>query len=240
MRFYTLPWDMKDYPWLFVAYHYRSALNRSNFKHAIHDCGVIRFFKKKLWKDYPPFWLYEYCSVAEKLTEKFGDRLLIVAPDYPDDYHPGVLSDNVSRTFKNLKFCMNYEANWLPVIQSPYLDVDGFRKSCERMKSEFGDFDTYAIGTVCKTNDLKFIIRCCKLAREYFPNKLIHAFGLTLSALPYVRTSIDSFDSMAWAFPRKHGLPSCKNSQERREYFKVYLKRVNELLELDPPLDRWF
>jgi len=84
-----------------------------------------------------------------------------------------------------------------------------------------------AVGTVCKTNDLGFIEYCYQIARRFFPHSWIHAFGLTLSALPKVSRYINSWDSMAWTFPRKPG-HSCKNSRERVRYFIEYLERVNE------------
>ncbi|MEM2365695.1 MAG: hypothetical protein QXL06_02000 [Nitrososphaerota archaeon] len=118
---------------------------------------------------------------------------------------------------------------WLPVIQSRYLDPFSFMQSAEALHELIGDYPRVAIGTVCKCKNLGFIEFCCKYARKVFPHSWIHAFGMTLTALPRVMQYINSFDSMAWTFPRTPGKSSCKNEQERKEYFYAYLKRVNEV-----------
>lgn len=115
---------------------------------------------------------------------------------------------------------------YLPVIQSRYLDKFSFIECADKLSTMLGDYPQVAIGTVCKCKDMDFILYCCQVARKFFPNSWIHAFGLTLNALPKVKRYINSFDSMAWTFPRTHGSHSCKNKHERKQYFETYLKKV--------------
>jgi hypothetical protein len=231
MIFYTLP--PKDIEWDYLLVNpknYKELFERI-FKHAILDSGVMIFHENPNLKDYPKnfinFWKHE----AKRLTKIFGDRLWITIPDYPDDYHPGQFGDNVSKTIENIKEFIKIDGvNWIPVIQSNYLNIFSFIKSCEKIKEIIGDYPRIAIGTVCKTNSLKFIEYCCRIARGFFPKSHIHAFGLTLRALPKVKNFINSFDSLAYSFPRTRG-HLCKNKKERIEYFYKYIKRVKDILK---------
>lgn len=117
----------------------------------------------------------------------------------------------------------------MPVLQSRYLDKLSFLESAQKLRELIGDYPQIAIGTVCKCRNLDFIEYCCKVARRFFPHSWIHAFGLTLSALPKVKQYINSFDSMAWTFPRERGGHSCKNKKERIQYFNAYIAKVQNV-----------
>ena len=230
MRFYTLPPDVYvDYPWILVNFFNRQKLRSFRFKHAILDSGVNRIFLNWRKDDYPSWVLKRIEFVAKQLSEIYKGRLWVTIPDYPDDYYPGYVKDNVNRTLKNIERFLAIEGvEWLPVIQSRFQDVFSFFESCEKQKSLIGDFPRVAIGTVCKSRKLGFIVNCCKIARRYFPNSHIHAFGLTLEVLPKVKDYIDSWDSMAWTFSRK-GKVSCKNLKERIAFFNAYIRRIEEI-----------
>lgn len=226
-------------------------LFKVEFEHAILDCGVGIFKHDPSLTEYPPGFLSYWKRLAKYLTSIFKDRIWITIPDYPDDYNPGQFGDNVSKTLKNVEEFIKIDGvNWLVVIQSRYLDKRSFLQSCKMTKELVGDYPRIAIGTVCKTNNIDFIEYCCRTARKFFPRSHIHAFGLTLRALPRVcrylpgsdssvadtgrsawrRALLDSFDSMSYTFPRGPGR-SCKNMSERIAYFYAYIKRVNEILE---------
>jgi hypothetical protein len=226
-RFYTLPPSGVDWPYLLVNPNNYKVLFKRKFKHAILDCGVERFNKNPELKDYPKSFLENWKWKAKELTEIFGERLFVTIPDYTDDFNPGQFGDNVSKTLANIKEFVSVEGvNWLPVIQSRYLDRFSFMESCQMVREAVGDYPRVAVGTVCKTQKLSFIEYCCKAARKHFPKSWIHAFGLTLNSLPRVKGYINSWDSLAWTFPRKPGA-SCKNAKERVQFFTDYLKRLN-------------
>lgn len=231
MRFYTLPVDVHvDYPWILVNFFNRKKLRYFRFKHAILDSGVNRVFFNWRKDDYPSWMINRIDFVAQQLSEIYRNRLWVTIPDYPDDY-PGHVKNNIDRTISNIKrFLTIDDVEWLPVIQSRYQDVFSFFESCEKTKGLIGDYPRVAIGTVCKSRKLKFITDCCKIARRKFPKSHIHAFGLTLKALPKVKDYLDSWDSLAWTFPRKHGVASCKNRKERIAFFNAYIKRIQELI----------
>jgi len=228
-RFYTLP-DV-DYPFLLVNRKNYRVLFKRKFTHAIIDSGVSDFHNKNV-KDYPASFLRNWTWKARQLQEIWKDKIWFVIPDYPDDYNPGQFGDNVSKTLRNIEYFISEapDVNWLPVIQSRYLDKFSFLESCQKLRELVGNYPRVAIGTVCKTKDLSFITYCCKAARTHFPNSWIHAFGLTLSALPKVADLIDSFDSMAWTFPRERGGHSCRNRKECLQYFYAYLEKVKPFL----------
>jgi len=230
-RFYTLPPSGCDWPYLLVNPNNYRVLYRRRFEHAILDCGVEAFKFNPHLKDYPRSFLEMWKRMARRLTETFGDRLFVTVPDYPDDFNPGQFGDNVSKTLRNVEEFMAVDGvNWLVPIQGRYMDKFSFLESCQRLREIVGDYPRLAIGTVCKTNNLDFIAYCCRAARVFFPRSWIHAFGLTLTALPKVANAIDSFDSMAWTFPRGRGGHSCRNRVERARYFYAYLKKVEQFV----------
>ena len=235
MRFYTLPPDGIEWPWLFTTMPRYKVLFRRKFEHAIVDSGVEQFFNHGRLRDYPRWYLAEYKRKAKYLASIFGDRVWFVIPDYPDDYVPGMCYegglDNVDKTIRNIEeFIAIDGVEWLPVIQSRYEDTFSFISSCERVKELLGHYPRLAIGTVCKARQLKWIVWCCLYARKVFPLSWLHAFGLTLSALSRLRDHLDSFDNMAWTFPRHAGLPSAKSLEAKRRYFLAYIARIKEVI----------
>jgi hypothetical protein len=225
LRFYTLPPRQIQHPYLLVNPKNCRELRVRDWEHAIVDCGV-ELFRNREAKEYPPGFLHYWKGKAKQLSELYNGRIFVTCPDYPDDFNPGQFGDNVEKTLKNVEEFISVDGvNWLVSIQSRYLDRFSFFESCAKLKDLVGDYPRIAVGTVCKTNDLGFIEYCCQIARRFFPHSWIHAFGLTLSALPRVSRYINSWDSMAWTFPRKPG-HSCKNSRERVRYFMEYIERV--------------
>jgi hypothetical protein len=200
------------------------------FEHAIADSGVLIFHDPEV-KDYPRYFLEEWKYHAKILTDMYGDRVWCTIPDYPDDYNPGQFGDNVAKTLKNIEDFITIDGvNWIISLQSRFLNLFTFAEAIQGVKDIVGkSYPRLAIGTVCKTNNVKFIQNCLEMARKNFPDSYIHAFGLTLSALPRVHNKIDSFDSMAWTFPRTRGRGSCKNMEERKQFFNEYLNRIDEI-----------
>jgi len=231
VRFYTLPPSGVDWSYLLVNPSNCKVLFKHKFKHAILDCGVETFKHNPDLKDYPEGFLERWKWKAKQLTEIFGERLFVTIPDYPDDFNPGQFGDNIAKTLENIKdFIFVDGVNWLPSIQSRFLNRFSFLESCEKTKRIIGDYPRVAVGTVYKTNNLSFIEYCCKVTRKVFPKSRIHAFGLTLRALPKVKSAINSFDSLAYSFPRKSGMGSCKNLSERQKFFHAYIERIKQIL----------
>ena len=233
MRFYTTPPLGVDYDYMLVNPKTRKRLKYKDFNHAIADCGVLIFHDNNV-KEYPRYFLEEWKYHAKILSDMYGvDRVWCTIPDYPDDYNPGQFGDNVGMTLRNVEDFITIDGvNWIISLQSRFLDLDSFEKGCETVKEKYGNYPRLAIGTVCKTNNLKFIKECCLMARECFPKSKLHAFGMTLRSYPHVCHVIDSWDSMAWTFPRVSGRGSAKNKTERIQFFYDYLERVKELEEI--------
>ena len=251
IRFYTLPPNGVEYPYLLVNPRTYRQLFKRKFIHAILDCGV-EIFRFSDRTEYPKSFLKNWKYKAKYLTEIFGDRLWVTIPDYPDDLARQFNGINVEKTLRNVEEFISFDGvNWLVPLQSQFLNPLSFFESCQKTKELIGDYPYIAIGTVCKTNKLKFIEYCCKVARKFFPKSHIHAFGLTLRALPRVirtlsswdssvpnqrmklwrRQLLDSFDSLAYTFNiNGYGNLRAKNMSERIKYFHAYIKRINEIL----------
>jgi len=231
---------------------YRELFKRK-FEHAIFDCGVEIFHRDPNRTEYPRSFLHQWKHKARHLAEIFGDHLWVTIPDHPDDYHMQFKGANVEKTLRNVEEFLTVDGvNWLVPLQSQFLNPFSFAESCQRTKELIGDYPRIAIGTVCKTRNLKFIAYCCRMARRIFPDSHIHAFGLTLRALPRVipllsswdslaadpggrRLWLDSWDSDAYTFPRGQGRGSCKNEKERVLFFYAYIQRIKEILEKGEP-----
>lgn len=232
MRFYTTPPRNVAYPYLLVNPKNKDELKRREFTHAIADSGVLIFHDSEV-KEYPRYFLEEWKYKAKILTDIYGDRVWCTIPDYPDDYNPGQFGDNVAKTLENIEDFISVDGvNWIISLQSRFLNIFTFAEAIQGVKDLVGDYPRLAIGTICKTNKIDFIDSCCQMARLNFPNSYIHAFGLTLRAIPKVKEQIDSFDSMAWTFPRTPGRSSCKTEIERKQFFENYLNRLEEIINV--------
>lgn len=199
------------------------------WKHAILDVGIEIFSTQT---DYPAGYHEKYIQTAKYLTRIFEDRIWCVIPDYCDDLSPGLIKHNVEKTLANIRRYHKIPGvNWVWPLQARFLDLESFRYCCSQVKALNPQPARLAIGTVCKTQRVEFIKRCCLLARRYFPGAWIHAFGLTLKALPHVKALIDSFDSLAWTWPRERGKGRPCTAEERLEYYQAYTKRIREILE---------
>jgi len=235
IRFYTLPPRGVEWPYLLVNCRNYRELFKRRFEHAILDTGVELFFDKLRLRGYPKWFLTMWRDLAKRLSKLFEGKLWVVIPDVPSDYHPSDWSNglNVELTLKNVEdFASIDGVDWVVVVQSRFDDLLSYYSSLKRTKEIVGDYPRIAIGTVCKTRNLRFIIEVCKATRTWFPKSHVHAFGLTLTALPMVAKYIDSWDSLAYTFPRERGGRSCKTQAERAEYFEKYLERVEQCLRL--------
>ena len=230
MRFYTTPKGEVEWPYWLVNPRTEKRLLNSGFEHAIADSGVMIFVHEDI-TEYPQGFLREWKYKAKLLTDIYGeDRISCVIPDYPDDYNPGQFGDNVEKTISNIEDFISVDGpKWVVSLQSRYLDKFSFLKAVQEVKDLLGHYPNLAIGTVCKCNRIEFIKYCCDVARQHFPKSWLHAFGLTLRALPHVNETLDSWDSMAWTFPRKPGGRSHRGGEEV-EYFDAYVNRIAEIM----------
>jgi len=244
--FFTTPPEGIYYPYLLANYRNVEKLIARKFELMLVDSGVFYWFFKRRMEDYPAWYLDEAMRIAFKLSRIYGDKVWFTIPDYPSDYYPTDWRRNVERTFANIERFRRMEGvEWVYVIQGPYpfnpddriSCLEAFEDSCKRMKKYAPK--RLGIGTICKGNDLKFIVECCKIAREYFPDEWIHAFGPSLKSIPLIRPYINSFDSMAYIFyaPWQNSkwrnpkvgerLPS---SSEKRARFHAWMKSLKKKL----------
>ena len=237
VRFYTRI-DGSDfkaikYPWQMViaepALLNNAIYNYEHWEHAIIDCGIEHFLSGE-HDEYKPGFFVEHLLICKKLTKDFGDRVWCTIPDYPDDYNPGHIKDNVGKTLRNIEAYHDIKGvNWIYPVQAKYLNKNSFLECCETVKSLY-DPERIAIGTVCKTGSIAFIESCSKIARRVFKDSWIHAFGPTLSALPKMVPYLDSFDTTAY-FRNPDTGEMCKNRKQRLEFFNIYRERVETIIK---------
>jgi len=166
------------------------------------DAGVELFFLRKKLRDYPAGYLEHYADKARLLSKTFKNAWVTI-PDYPDDYYPGYITDNVEKTIANIRrFITVPGVQWLPVIQSRFHDRFSFLSALAEVRSIIGDYERVAIGTVCKSRDSGWIAYTAQATRNYFPHSKIHAFGATLKALPKFHMYVYSADSVSWDWGR--------------------------------------
>jgi len=226
-RFYTYPEPFHRWPYLLVPFHLWRTLLRRDFEHAIVDSGVEIFAHGA--KDYPKGFYERYIARAKQLSKLLEGKVWFVIPDYPDDYLNNPIEDNVEKTLRNIEMFYKIDGvEWVFPLQADYLNLESFRYSCREVRKY--NPERVAIGTVCKTRNIEFIEKCCKLARQFFPSSWIHAFGPTLRALPRIINYIDSWDSCAFFTSHEKGQRMCRNKAERKRYFEEYIKRVNAIL----------
>jgi hypothetical protein len=239
MRFYTLPpsgvyWNYvflnAKHPTPGISYLQRQGKVRS----IILDCGVS-IFKDPSVKDYPANHLDNLVDLYKKLT-CHADEVYAVPPDYPDDFNPKSLwtdKTNIERTVESVLTVVNKYpwVNWLIPLQG-FNEQPESIKRCIDLYNDLGvteRFDYFAVANLCVSRRSKTIIDTVNTAKKLLPNKRLHAFGVSVTALKKLRDVLYSFDSMAYTFPRKRGLPSCRNLEEKRRYFYEYIQRLKEL-----------
>lgn len=236
MRFYSLPPRELYYPYLMLTMKNRNELDKRHFDHAIVDSG-IEIFAKKHVTDYPLSFLHRYEQRAEILTHKFKEKVWVTIPDYCDDLNPNQIKNNVKKTIKNIReYLPNKNVNWLPVIQSKNFNRFSLLENLSEYQEVLGDYPRVAIGTVCKARNLKFIVDCCKIVKKFFPDKWLHAFGLTLAAVQKCEPYLNSWDSQACYFPRKPfkqwsketGFKPFPNGNTRIFFFNAYLEAITK------------
>lgn len=134
LRFYTLPPNDVYYPFLLVNRKNYRCLFKRKFEHAILDSGVMDFARKDV-ADYPKGFLNRWINEARQLQKIFNNRVWIVIPDFPDDYNPGKFGNNVAKTLEVIKcYIQHTDVEWLPVIQSCYMNKFSFLESCQKLK----------------------------------------------------------------------------------------------------------
>jgi hypothetical protein len=244
VRFYTNP--PRDVQWPFILFNIRNhsteiaryKLKTAKWmKHCLIDSAVDKWFFIDRLNDYPPNYLKEYAKIAKKLTRQFPEAWITI-PDYPDDYEHKLCwrngKTNVDLTLENIeRFICIDGVNWLPVLQSEYLNFESFREMCRQVRQKYNPV-RLGIGTVCKTQNLKFIQNCIRHARQMFPNAWLHAFGPTLKAVNLIQHEVNSFDSTAYFYKPSGELlgPMKCTQKERRSYFEHWITKLQRITSI--------
>lgn len=191
--------------------------------HEIVDIGIYDLLK-------PPYQHSE--DKLKKWIELDTDGWKVV-PDCPDlqgEFGREIDFSNTEYSWALLrKYYNQKDTTHLPVLQSEYQNIKSFKEYIKRFKDEYGRVDKVAVGSICKADNHDIGVKMLKIARREFPDSWIHAFGLRFQQFKRAYSLIDSYDSTSWTFPRSSGRGSCKNLEERVEFFNDYIQRINEV-----------
>jgi len=231
MRIYIYYTDMKGYPFKIIPMFKVTDGISFDFQHLIVDSGVNRFFKIERRKEYPETYLEMYPVLAEKLTRKYGNKVWIVIPDYPDDYEHNRIQDNMRRTLRNVELMIDRKANWIVPIQAKWNDIEEFKEACREYRDLIGDYPRIAIGTLCTRSRKDYAIKCCKIARKFFPDSWIHVFGPNIAWLRHIAPYINSIDSVAYHYP-PHGAKGRFREKVKENWIRIWLSKANGYLSV--------
>lgn len=227
-RFYTLPPLEIEYPYILANIKDVKEIEKRKPEHSIIDCGIYDLLK-------PPFRHSDERIALWKRMEAPGWK---VVPDCPSlQYEHGVDLGYRNTDYSKELLKQLYDQNdlsHLPVIQFEIIKgSNSYKQSIKRyiqwFKRKYGQPQNIGVGSVCKAGSKEMVVWVMKHVREQFPKSWVHAFGLKLNHYHAVYRLIDSFDSMAWTFPRGRGRGSCKNKQERIKYFAEYMTAAEEI-----------
>jgi len=225
--YYNIEW----YPYkILPMYLYIKGHFPRFFEHIIVDSSVNKFFKYMKLKDYPRWYLEVYPKLAKKLTAKYGDRVWVVIPDYPDDYRENRIEDNTEKTLENVVAFIEKcpDVNWLPVIQARFLDIMAFRRACKMYREVLGDYPRIAIGTLCTRAPEDYAKFCVMATRQFFPRSWIHVFGPNVRWLRFMKYYVNSIDTVAYYKPPWHLRGKGVTSMD--EYAKEWLKLAKKYI----------
>jgi len=242
--FYTLPPADISYPYILINLNRPAPglryirKHKDSIKSVIIDSGVEIFRDPQVY-DYPRGHEHKLLSIYKKVRRLVKDTWAVI-PDYPDDYRPAGLwaggLTNIDRTVRNVEY---YTQNYADV--NFIIPVQGFNNSPSSILTSLSKYkklgilkkyDYFAVANLCVSKRVKNIIKTLYLARWALPGRYIHAFGINTFAARKARYIINSFDSLAWTFPRSSGRPSCKNKASRIRYFAEYIMRYAGFLDL--------
>lgn len=225
-RFYTLPPREIYHPYLLVNIKNIKELEKREYEHSIVDIGIYDLLKGP----------HQHSEEKLKQWKQLKVSGWKVVPDCPSLLYEFDVNISFSNTEYSKELMTEYydpnDETHMPVIQATIIkgsdDYQGsIRNYVDWFKRNYDTPKVLGIGSVCKSGNKQMTIWTCRFIRWFFPNTWLHAFGLKLHHFREVRGVIDSYDSMAWTFPRKSGLPSCKNKKMRIEYFHDYLKAIS-------------
>jgi len=241
LRFYTLPPISESYPFIILNANRPEIglryLRSHRPKSVIIDSGV-EIFRDPSVREYPFYHLSGLARLYHSI-KRLAKETWVTIPDYPDDYTPTALwisneITNIERTHENILEALSKhsDVNWLIPIQGHNEKPQSIIKAVKLLERDgiLSTHDFYAVANLCTSKKPTTIESTLHLARWLLPRKRLHSFGISLTAALHLNGVIDSFDSMAWTFPRGRGRASCRNQQERVQYFHEYITKL-------PPLE---
>jgi hypothetical protein len=256
--FYTYPPVTSTWSYLLLNVHNYRDINRfidKDLKIAaiILDAAVDYYWRKpcsSISADYDDeYWntFWDAVDYIKRIAKEKWIHLEVTVPDYPDDYsrvwgkqHCLWIDNytNIDRTLENVFFIIEQSKSvkWL-------LPAQGYENTPESILIPLeiyvnnGLHRKYriALANVCTSKNVAAIVETIRVAREFCSGCRFHIFGPSIKAVEdAVRLGLlrqgDSFDSVAWTYPRLSSFWTARNEYERVIYFELYLKRVAEAL----------
>lgn len=216
-RFYSYP--PAECQWPFI-------LRRLGWKplpceHEILDVGILDLKE-------PPHRYSEEKLKTWKQEETGGWKVVPDCFDLPGEFGIHVDFDTMDYSFQLLErfYCDDDRDYLMPVIQGRSGDYQSFKDYVRRIKKQYEPGIIGVSGSLCRSKDTNLVRGVLKMVQRELPGVWVHAFALRFSHLRGVNGLIDSFDSTNWTFPRTSGRGSCRNKEERIQYFYDYIRRL--------------
>jgi len=219
----------------------------------IFDAGVDKMWFKEygyLPIDYDDSYWNKYWSgidYLKSLSKQYGFFLEAVVPDYPDDYSykwgkkhalwSEECSDyptNIDRTIDNILRVVESDNSVVWLIPSQgYEENPHSMYYSIKILMDLGLHKRYriAIANLCKSLKASTILETMNMARKACSKCSYHIFGPSLSGIRKIFENNlfrrgDTWDSIAWTYPRKSRIGHPQNSYEEIKYFAWYMKHL--------------
>lgn len=214
-RFYTYPPVECEWPWVLRNIKQKP---QPQAVHEIVDVGILDLLE-------PPHRHTEDKIKLWRQTKTEGWKVVFDCFDLEGEFGiQGHGFDTVEYSKELLDEFFNGEPKLMPVIQGRSRDYRSFREYTDYMKRLYPELNVVGVsGSVGRCGDRDFVRRVITYIRRVYPDTWIHVFALHKNNFRHVHGLIDSFDSMNWTRPRTSGGASCKNKEERIEFFWDYV-----------------
>jgi hypothetical protein len=233
----------RKYEYLLMKYDKKHLLLKKKFKLAILDLGVYTYLVKSREHQYPKSLIKGLFDFSNEMHE----NILVCSCDYPalDFEHNIVMNyDNVEKTLENWDLFSksdNYNKVIFTLQFSDILNIATVKEEINLYPTKInGEPVKYiGIGSMCRFVDnskkaRKFVNELFQMVRKKYPTSWIHVWGMSIRHYDLLCYFADSFDSTKWTKPintKILGNASCKNKEQRIQYFNLYLETMNKKFE---------
>jgi hypothetical protein len=233
------------YPYILVNAYDESTLryvtpqSAPYIRSVLLDSGVHSVFHRLELKEYPggyQAWIDRVYGMWRRIASLVSESYAVI-PDYPSDYDNNPIDDNVERTMRNIEYAVRKypNAKWVIPIQGKKDDIVSVVRSFEYLR-DLGLIERYgyiAVAPTCTTHNIRFLRDVAavisKRVKKIGARVMIHMFGVTMRAWPYIADFVDSTDTIVgniWCKPLIGKM--CTRKEEKEMAWRLFLSKLSE------------